>query len=176
MSLGEGGRGIGQKDDKVWHGGRGVNRKSDVTHPKIHSNQFSFLQLSIFKSPQSFLKIDPFWPSKFLKRFLTTYSLANSVAFQRSAISSYHCCFHPLVTSHRFPIGISSIIPVQAVFITFFSVKSLSLFGEWHGGEGGREKRWQSVTWGGGGLKNGPFWSDILFAWPHCFMTFGLRK
>ena len=163
MSLGGGGRGVGQKDDKVWHGGRGVKRISDVTHPRIQSNQFSFLQYSIFKCPQIFLKINPFWPSKFLKSFLTSYSLADSVAFERSVISFYHCCFHTLVTSHRFPLGISS---NKAVFIYLFSVKSLSLFGEWHGGEGGREKRWQSVTWGGGGLKNGPFWSDILFVWP----------
>ena len=74
-------------------GGRGVKRISDVTHPRIQSNQFSFLQYSIFKCPQIFLKINPFWPSKFLKSFLTSYSLADSVAFERSVISFCHCCF-----------------------------------------------------------------------------------
>ena len=83
---GEGGGGEGKKMTKCDMGGEGVNRKSDITHPKIHSNQFSFLQVSIFKSPHIFLKIDPFWPSKFLKSFLTTSSLIDSDAFERSVI------------------------------------------------------------------------------------------
>ena len=103
---GEGGGGPAKRWQSVtW--GEGVKRKSDVTHRRIQSNQFSFLQFSIFKSPQSFLKINPFWPSKCLKSFLTSYSLADSVAFERSVISFYHRCFHTLVTTHRFPLGIS---------------------------------------------------------------------
>ena len=124
---GEGGGGLGKKMTKCDMGGRGVKRISDVTHPRIQSNQFSFLQYSIFKCPQIFLKINPFWPSKFLKSFLTSYSLADSVAFERSVISFYHCCFHTLVTSHRFPLSISS---NTGSFYLLFSLKSLSLFGE----------------------------------------------
>ena len=33
------------------------------------------------------------------------------------------------------------------------------------GGGGSREKM-TKCDMGGGGLKNGPFWSDILLAWP----------
>ena len=90
LVLGEWGGGSGKKMTKCDMGGRGVNRKSDVTHPKIQSNQFSFLQFSIFKRPQSSLKIEPFWPSMYLKSFLTPYSVADSVMFERSVISFYH--------------------------------------------------------------------------------------
>ena len=37
-----GGRGVKQKDDKVWQGGRGVKQKSDVT--PLKKNCFKFLQ------------------------------------------------------------------------------------------------------------------------------------
>ena len=45
------------------------------------------------------------------------------------------------------------IIALERLFFINFQDQSLSLFGEWHGGEGGRDKRWQSVTRGGGGSK-----------------------
>ena len=125
---GEGVGGSGKKMTKCDMGGRGVNRKSDVTHPKIQSNQFSFLQFSIFKRPQSSLKIEPFWPSMYLKSFLTPYLVADSVVFESSIISFHHCCFHTLITSHRFPFGISSIFPVHAVYITFFFMKKFVTF------------------------------------------------
>ena len=148
-------------------GGRGVKRISDVTHPRIQSNQFSFLQYSIFKCPQIFLKINPFWPSKFLKSFLTSYSLADSVAFERSVISSI---FILLSQVTDFP---SVYHQIQAVLTYIFSVKSLSLFGEWHGGEGGREKRWQSVTWGEGGSKNGHFGVTYFLCVTFWWVTWG---
>ena len=47
-----------------------------------------------------------------------------------------------------------------------FGSKSLSLFGWWQGGEGVQGKRWQTVTRGGGGVKNRDFYGDILFEWP----------
>ena len=135
-------------------GGRGVNWKSDITHPKIQSNKFSFLQFSIFKRPQSSLKIEPFWPSMYLKSFLTPYLVADSVVFECSIISFHHCCFHTLITSHRFPFGISSIFPVYRVYITFFFHEKVCHFlVSDMGGEGGQEKRWQRVTWGEGAQK-----------------------
>ena len=45
------------------------------------------------------------------------------------------------------------IITLERLFFIDFQDQSLSLFGEWHGGEGGRDKRWQSVTRGEGGQK-----------------------
>ena len=33
-------------------------------------------------------------------------------------------------------------------------------------GGGGSKEKMTKCDMGGGGLKNGPFWSDILFAWP----------
>ena len=147
---GEGVGGSGKKMTKCDMGGRGVNWKSDITHPKIQSNKFSFLQFSIFKRPQSSLKIEPFWPSMYLKSFLTPYLVADSVVFESSKISFHHCCFHTLITSHRFPFGISSIFPVH---ITFFFMKKFVTFWWVTWGEEGREKRWLSVTWGEGGSK-----------------------
>ena len=45
------------------------------------------------------------------------------------------------------------IITLERLFFIDFQDQSLSLFGECHGGEGGRDKRWQSVTRGRGGQK-----------------------
>ena len=143
--------------------GEGVKRKSDVTHPRIQSNQFSFLQFSIFKSPQNFLKINPFWRSKFFKSFLTSHSLADRIAFERSVITFYHCCIHFLVTNHRFPLGISS--NTGSFYLLFFTEKFVTFCRVTWGGGRSREKM-TKCDMGGGGLKNGPFWGDILFAWP----------
>ena len=134
-------------------GGRGVNWKSDITHPKIQSNKFSFLQFSIFKRPQSSLKIEPFWPSMYLKSFLTPYLVADSVVFECSIISFHHCCFHTLITSHRFPFGISSIFPVHAVYITFFFMKKFVTFWWVTWGGGGSREKMTMCDMGGGGSK-----------------------
>ena len=139
----EGGGGSGKKMTKCDMGGRGVKRKSDVTHHKIQSNQFSFLQFSILKSLQSFLRINPFWPSKFLKSFLTRYLLVDSIAFERSVISFYYT----LVT--KSPISPQYIIQHRQ-FLFIFSVKVCHFLVSDIGG-GGQEKWWQSVTWGEGG-------------------------
>ena len=138
MSLGGGGGGSGKKMTKCDMGGRGVKRKNDVTHHKIQSNQFSFLQFSILKSPQSFLIINPFWSSKFLKSSLTTYSLAHREAFQRSLL--YSSSNHKSPISHRYIIH----CPRTGSIYYFFLIKS--------GKRGSREKM-TKCDMGGGGSK-----------------------
>ena len=130
---GEGGGGRAKRWQSVtW--GEGVNRKSDVTHPKMESNQFPFLQFSIFKSLKSFSKIKTFWPSKFLRSFLKPPT---------------RCIGE--VTSHQFPLGISSIIPVQTMFVNFFFSKSCHFLVTWGGR--GVERTDDKVWHGGRGIK-----------------------